>query len=315
MKVVALAGGVGGAKLANGLSKILPAEDLTVIVNTGDDFIFHGLNVSPDVDTVLYTLAGINNPVTGWGRIGETWNTLEELRRLGGEEWFNVGDKDLALHLTRTRQLREGKTLTEVTRYLCSKLGVNIQILPMTNSPVRTKILTDSSGLLDFQEYFVKFKFEPEIKGIFFDGIENAEITPEISSALSSAELVVICPSNPFVSIQPILSVPDMVDLVRNKPCLAVSPIIKGNAIKGPAAKMFRELGLHPGPESIAEFYEGIINGLIYDNLDADLQCDFHRWGIIPLQADTVMVDETTQKSLAAVVIQFGRNLIKDFST
>lgn len=314
MKVVALAGGVGGAKLANGLSKALPAEDLTIIVNTGDDFIFHGLHVSPDLDTVLYTLAGMNNPVTGWGRIGETWNTLEELQRINGEEWFNVGDKDLALHLTRTQLLQEGKTLTDATLYLCAQLGVHTHILPMTNAPVRTKILTDSLGLLEFQEYFVKYKFEPEIKGIFFEGIENAEMTPEISAAISFSDLVVICPSNPFVSIQPILSVPGMFDLIRNKTSLAVSPIIKGNALKGPAAKMFRELGLQPGPEAIAEFYEGIIKGLVYDIQDANLQCDFDRWGIIPMQADTVMIDEETQKSLAATVIQFGRKLIKDFS-
>lgn len=312
MKVVALAGGVGGAKLVNGLSKVIPGKDLSVIVNTGDDFLFHGLYVCPDLDTVLYTLAGINNPITGWGRNCETWHVLEELRKINEDVWFNIGDKDLSIHLERTRRLATGSTLTEVTRFLIEKFQVCCQVIPMTNTPVRTKVNTRELGRLDFQEYFVKHKFQPVLKSIEFENIENATLSPEVSNSINQADLVVICPSNPFVSIAPILKIPGILPLINNKTTVAVSPLIEGKAIRGPAAKMFKELGIEPGPMAVAEFYKDILNGLVYDEKDGDLTIELHRWGIISLAANTRMIDEECQVKLAEVVCQFGKLLMKD---
>ena len=215
MKVTALAGGVGGARLANGLFKILSADQLSVIVNTGDDFIHSGLYICPDIDTVTYTLAGINNPVTGWGLRDETWNVHDELAKLGSELWFKLGDRDLATHLERTRLLSEGQNLTDITKHFTENRKVNCEILPMTNSPVRTMLKTLNLGVLPFQEYFVKHRFEPVISSILFDGINDAVLTDAVSDALTSCDLIVICPSNPLVSVYPILAVPGVEELIQ----------------------------------------------------------------------------------------------------
>ena len=206
MKIVALAGGVGGAKLAHGLAQILPPEDLTVIVNTGDDFEHYGLYISPDLDTVCYTLAGLANPKTGWGRKNETWQAIENAKVLGGPDWFNLGDQDLGTHLERTRRMKAGQTLSQITRDFCKAWGIGPTVLPMSDQPVRTIVETDE-GELAFQEYFVHRRCEPKVKGFRFEGIDTAEAAPGALEAIEAADAVVICPSNPWVSIDPILAV------------------------------------------------------------------------------------------------------------
>lgn len=229
MKIVAFAGGVGGAKLAHGLAKILSPEELTVIVNTGDDFEHLGLSISPDLDTVCYTLAGLANPETGWGRVGETWNAFDNIEKLGGPAWFRLGDQDLATHLERTRRLKEGQPLSQITRDFCSAWGVQHTVLPMSDSPVRTMVDSDE-GELAFQEYFVHRRCEPRVKGFRFDGVKSAEPAPGVAEALKSADAVVFCPSNPWVSIDPILSILSMngIEWNKGKQVVAVSPIIGG---------------------------------------------------------------------------------------
>lgn len=309
MKIAALAGGVGGAKLANGLSKILPPEDLTVIVNTGDDFVHLGLYICPDIDTVTYTLAGINNLVSGWGRENETWEVHLERERNGFPVWFRLGDKDLALHLERTRLIEGGRSLTEITQKLTKALGVTHKILPMTNSIVRTMVITQEMGKLPFQEYFVKYRFQPRITSIQFEGIENAEISQEVAEALITCDAVVICPSNPFVSINPILSIPGFREFLKKKPVVAISPIIGGSAVKGPAAKMFSELGITPSSANVANFFRELIKGFVYDKIDQLDEKVISQWGIISLITDILMVDTHSQKRLAMEVLRFCSSL------
>lgn len=311
MKIAALAGGVGGAKLANGLSKILPPENLTIIVNTGDDFVHLGLTICPDLDTVTYTLAGINNPVTGWGRENETWEVHSERERNGYPVWFRLGDKDLALHLERTRLVEEGRSLTEITQRLAHSLGVSHAILPMTNSTVSTMVNTREMGKLPFQEYFVKYRFQPQITSIQFDGIQNAEISREVAETLLTCDAVIICPSNPFVSINPILSIPGFKKFIEKKLVVAVSPIIGGSAVKGPAAKMFKELGITPSSANVANFYHDLIRGFVYDKIDQLDEKVISQWGIISLVTDTLMIDAHSQIRLAGEVINFCSNLME----
>jgi LPPG:FO 2-phospho-L-lactate transferase len=311
MKIVALAGGVGGAKLANGLSKLLPPDELTVIVNTGDDFVHLGLYICPDIDTVAYTLAGVNNPITGWGRENETWEVHLERERNGFPVWFRLGDKDLALHLERTRLSEAGRSLTEITQKLTQALGVTHTILPMTNSIVRTMVNTQEMGKLPFQEYFVKYRFQPQITSIEFEGIENANISQEVSEALFTCDAVIICPSNPFVSINPILSILGFRDMLKKKTVVAVSPIIGGLAVKGPAAKMFTELGIIPSSANVANFYRDVINGFVYDKIDQLDEKVINQWGIISLVTDTLMIDTYSQKRLAMEVINFCSSLME----
>jgi len=311
MKVIALAGGVGGAKLANGLTKILPAGDLTVIVNTGDDFRYSGLYICPDLDTVTYTLAGLNNPVTGWGRKDETWKVNDEREIRGYPSWFHLGDKDLSLHMERTRLIEEGYSLTEITQYFTKVFQISQNILPMTNSSVRTMVNTKEMGQLGFQEYFVKHKFQPQMTSIELDGIHSATLSDEVKAALKSCDLVIICPSNPFVSIYPIISVPGLQNLLKDKPTLAVSPIIGGKAVKGPAAKMFSELNMTPTSFNVAKFYRGLIQGFVLDHSDeADINV-IDQWGIISMVTDTLMVDMDMQTKLAKQVINFGCTLAR----
>ncbi len=269
--VVALCGGVGGAKLAHGLTLALQPQELSVIVNTGDDFEHMGLSIAPDLDSVMYALAGLSDPVRGWGRRDETWTFMEALKGLGGETWFQLGDADLAMHVQRSRLLARGASLSEVTGELCRALGIAVRVLPMSDDPVRTRVLT-AQGWLDFQEYFVREQCRPAVREIMFDGAASARAQPEALAALKRPDLrtIVICPSNPFVSIGPILAVPDIHAAIQESdaPVIAVTPIIGGKAIKGPAARMLAELGLEVSAAAVARRYAGIIDGFVIDQED-----------------------------------------------
>ena len=270
--VVALCGGIGGAKLALGLSRVLAPEDLFVVVNTGDDFEHLGLHISPDLDTVMYTLAGEDNPETGWGRRDETWSFMAALGGLGGETWFRLGDRDLATHVERTRRLRAGERLSDVTAGFCRRMGVRPSVLPMSDDVVRTRVRTDE-GWIDFQDYFVHLRCEPRVRELAFAGAEHARAQPAFVAALQSERLraVVICPSNPFISIGPILALPGLRAVLEScrAPVVAVSPIIGGRAVKGPTAKMMAELGLEPSAAAIARHYGTLLDGYVIDHADA----------------------------------------------
>ena len=267
---VALSGGIGGAKLALGLARLL-GERLTVIVNTGDDFEHLGLTISPDVDTTLYTLAGVANPETGWGRRDETWSFMKAVAELGGPTWFKLGDRDLAVHVERTRRLRAGETLTSVTAHLAARLGVAARVLPMSDEPVRTAVETET-GTLAFQDYFAREQCRPAVRRIRYDGAETARPTVQIEAALSAPTLagIIICPSNPWLSVDPILAVPGMREAIRasSAPVIAVSPIIGGKAVKGPTAKIMAELGLAVDVASIARHYGDLLDALVVDAAD-----------------------------------------------
>ena len=269
--IIALSGGVGGAKLALGLSRILPPQDLLVVVNTGDDFEHWGLAISPDIDTVVYTLAGLANREVGWGRADETWSCMETLAAIGGETWFKLGDRDLAVHIERTRRLRLGELLSAITADLCARLGVGPRVVPMSDDPVRTRLLTDT-GWLDFQEYFVRNRCEPVVRELRFHGAETARPHPDFMAALADPvlEAVVICPSNPFISVEPILAVPGVRAALAHcaAPVIAVSPIIAGRAVKGPTAKMMTELGLDPTAGTVAQRYSDLLDGYVIDHAD-----------------------------------------------
>lgn len=305
MKITALAGGVGGAKLADGLAQVLPPEDLTVIVNTGDDFEHLGMTICPDLDTVCYTLAGIANPETGWGRVGETWAAMENLETLGGPNWFRLGDRDLATHLERTRRLRAGQTLSEVTAAFCGAWGVQAAVLPMSDDRVPTIVISEE-GELPFQEYFVARRCEPKVSGFRFEGIAEARPAPGVLEAIREAEAVVICPSNPWVSVDPILSVPGVRAALAGKPVAAVSPIIGGKTVKGPAAKMYAELGLTPSALAVAEHYGDLLAGFVLDKVDEHLT---KRLGLNALVTDTMMEDREERVRLAKEVLSFTRDL------
>jgi LPPG:FO 2-phospho-L-lactate transferase len=274
VSVVALSGGVGGAKLALGLSRVLPPEELIVVCNTGDDFEHLGLCISPDIDTVMYTLAGLANQELGWGRGDETWSFMETLGALGGETWFRLGDRDLAVHVERTRRLRAGKMLTAITADLCVRLGVAPRVLPMSDDPVRTRVRTDE-GWIDFQDYFVRRRCEPVVHELAFHGATEARAQPDFLAALAAPALkaVVICPSNPFISIDPILALPALRQALAAcaAPVVAVSPIIAGRAVKGPTAKMMTELGLRVDPLTVAAHYGGLIDGYVMDEADSQM--------------------------------------------
>jgi LPPG:FO 2-phospho-L-lactate transferase len=305
MNVVALAGGVGGAKLAHGLAMVLGPQELTVVVNTGDDFEYLGFHISPDLDTVMYTLAGLANPETGWGLAGESWNFLEALNRLGGDTWFQLGDRDLATHVERSRRLWAGATLTEVTAGLCAALGVGPRVLPMTDDVLQTRVQT-SEGELDFQEYFVRQQYRPRVTGFRFAGLESATATDQVLAALASAEHVVFCPSNPFVSLDPILSLPRVRESLASKPVVAVSPIVGGRAIKGPAAKMLAELGLETSPVAVARHYADLLHGFVMDTLDESLAPEVREAGPRVLVTNTIMKTLADRARLAGEVLKFG---------
>jgi LPPG:FO 2-phospho-L-lactate transferase len=300
MKIVAFAGGVGGAKMAHGLAEHLSPGELTVIVNTGDDFEHLGLSISPDLDTVCYTLAGLANFETGWGRANETWNTITNVEKLGGPNWFRLGDQDIATHLERTRRLKEGQRLSQITREFSQAWGIKHTILPMSDTPVRTIVDTDQ-GELAFQEYFVHRRCEPRVKGFRFDGIDSAAPAPGVLEAIEKADAVIFCPSNPWVSIDPILKVVKEI----KKPIVAISPIIGGKTVKGPAAKMYAELGIEPSALAVAEHYRHLLNGYVLDHVDAQLEEQVNRLHIKTLVTDTLMNHLTDRARLANDVLHF----------
>ncbi len=309
MKIVALAGGVGGAKLADGLAQALPPSDLTVIVNTGDDFEHLGLHISPDLDTVCYTLAGLANPVTGWGRADETFHALEAVRQLGGPGWFALGDRDLGTHLERTRRRRQGDRLSEITRDFCRAWGVEVRVLPMSDDPVPTIVHT-TEGDLPFQEYFVLRQAMPTVRGFTFLGAENARPAPGVLEALQRAEAVIFCPSNPWVSLDPILAIPGVRAAAAARPLVAVSPIIGGQTVKGPAAKMYAEMGIQPSALAVARHYHDLLDGFVLDTVDAEQAADIRSLGIRPLVAPTWMRSRADRKALAQAVLNFVQTFI-----
>jgi LPPG:FO 2-phospho-L-lactate transferase len=309
MKIVALAGGVGGAKMADGLAQVLPAADLTVIVNTADDFEHFGLSISPDLDTVCYTLAGLANPETGWGRADETQNALRAVETLCGPSWFALGDRDLGTHLERTRRLQAGDSLSAITADFCRAWGIQPRVLPMSDQPVRTMVDTDE-GNLPFQEYFVARRCEPQVRGFRFYGVESAQPAPGVLDAIALADLIVICPSNPWVSIAPILAVPGIGEALAKKNIIAISPIIGGKALKGPAAKMFSELGIEPSALAVAQYYKALIRGFVFDEVDSAYSTDIRELGIMPLVAATIMQDRADRARLAGQIIEFGSSLL-----
>jgi LPPG:FO 2-phospho-L-lactate transferase len=302
--VVALCGGVGGAKLAHGLTLALPAEALSIIVNTGDDFTHLGLHIAPDLDSVTYALAGLSDPVRGWGRREETWTFMKALQELKGETWFQLGDGDLALHVVRSSRLARGDSLSEVTSHICSNLGITARLLPMSDDPVRTRVLSED-GWLDFQEYFVHRQCRPVVREFKFDGAGRARAQPEALAALSRPDLraIIICPSNPFVSIEPILAVPGFRAALRDSgaPVIAVTPIINGKAIKGPAAKMMNELGFDVSGAAVAQRYAGLIDGFVFDHTDAQPN---PQPGVTFFSARTLMTSTEDRVHLARVVLR-----------
>jgi LPPG:FO 2-phospho-L-lactate transferase len=311
MKVAALAGGVGGAKLADGLARCLPPENLTIIVNTGDDFEHFGLKVCPDLDTVCYTLAGLANPENGWGRAVESWSALEEINRLGGPTWFRLGDRDLGLHLERTRCLRQGETLSQITSKVCLLWGIHLKVIPMSDDSIPTSVYTMDEGELPFQEYFVHHQCRPRVTGFRYNNVENAHPAPGVLEALEKADLVVICPSNPWVSVNPILAVPGIQTALENQRVVAVSPIIGGKTVKGPAAKMYAELGIEPSALSVARQYGDLLAGFVLDEVDRELMDAVFALGIQPLAIDTLMKTPADRQRLALQVLDFGSNLEK----
>lgn len=304
-RVLALAGGVGGAKLALGLSAVLPADALTVAVNTADDFEHLGLSISPDLDTVMYTLSGLANPETGWGRRDESWNAMAALEQLGGETWFRLGDRDLATHIERTRRLHAGETLSAVTCDLAQRLGIKCAIVPMTDNPVRTVVTTDQ-GDLAFQDWFVRLRCEPAVRRIRFAGADKARANPALLDMVKLRG-VVFCPSNPFVSVAPILAIPGVRMTLQQTGVsrVAVTPIVGGQAIKGPAAKMLAELGHDVSALGVARYYKGLIDGFVLDQADASLKTEIEGLGIKVHVADTMMHTDDDKRRLAAATLEF----------
>ena len=310
--VLALSGGVGGAKLALGLSRVLPDEELRVVANTGDDFEHLGLTICPDIDTLTYALAGVDNPATGWGRRDETWNFMAALAEIGGETWFRLGDQDLATHVERTRRLRAGETLSAITDDHRRRLGIAARILPMSDDPVRTRVRTAEQGWLDFQDYFVRRQAGPTVRELDFAGAATARAHPEFLGALADPALrgVVICPSNPFISIGPILAVPGVRDALAacRAPVVAVSPIIGGAAVKGPTAKMFAELGLGtPTAAGVAAHYGDLLDGYVMDAVDAEEAARIR--GPRVALAQTLMKTLDDREALARMVLDFADSL------
>lgn len=304
-KVVLLAGGVGGAKLADGLARLLPAENLTIIVNTGDDFGHLGLTVCPDLDTVMYRLAGVANDETGWGRAQESWRTMGVVADLGGPDWFRLGDLDLGVHLTRTDLLQKGQTLTAVTQQLCQKLGIKATVLPMSNQPAPTKIQSGET-IYPFQEWFVKERWQPPVDKIVLP--EDARATAMVSKALEAADIVCIAPSNPFVSIDPILNVYPIRAMLSDLPrvVLAMSPIVGGDAVKGPAAKMMREKGMAVSATAVSEYYGDLLDGFVYDVQD---EGQMDGIDLATLCTNTMMFTAQDRQRLAQEVLTFAFDL------
>ena len=309
-KYLALSGGVGGAKLALGLSHVLNTEQLLIVVNTGDDFQHLGLLVSPDIDTLIYTLSGLSNRELGWGRQDESWNFMQACEELGMDTWFRLGDKDLAVHLFRTQGLAQGLTLSEVTRELCKRFNINFQIVPMSDDSINTFVDT-TMGTLPFQEYFVKHRCEPEVIELEYRGVDNAQMSFSFEKSLddSALQAVIICPSNPFLSVQPILSIPNVRKKLKEirQPVVIVSPIVEGQAIKGPTGKMMKEMGFDCNVSGIVDFYADIADGIVIDNKDSIYAERIESRGIKVHTSNIVMQSLQERINLAKEVIQFSK--------
>ncbi len=310
VKVVALAGGVGGAKLADGLYRVLPPDTLTVIGNTADDLELFGLHISPDLDTVMYTLAGLANPATGWGVVGDTFTTLGMLERYGEDAWFRLGDADFATHLRRTAGMRAGQRLTEVTASLTAPLGIRARLLPMCDERVATEIETPE-GWRDFQDYFVRRRHEDRVTQVRFAGIEQARMTPETADALAAADFIIFCPSNPLVSVGPILAVPGLRDALVVSPAIkiAVSPIVGGKALKGPADRMLAERGIEVSAYGVATGYVGLLDAMMIDLLDTADAPRIEGLGMAVQAAQTVMHNDEDRQQLARAALAFAATL------
>ena len=307
--IVTLAGGVGAARFLKGLRLVKPPSELVAIVNTGDDTVLHGLHISPDLDTVMYSLAGADNPETGWGLAGETWQAMTALERLGGPTWFSLGDKDLATHLYRTGRLAEGGSLSQITQELCAGFGVEITLLPMSDQPVRTLVtLADSGQEVGFQEYFVALRHEVPIDGLRFEGAATSTPAPGVLAALAEASTIIIAPSNPLVSLGPLWSVPGLADAVkaRRSNVVAVSPIVDGAALKGPAARMLTELGHEASVVGVAKLYKDLAAVLVIDHADAHLASQVEAAGMRCVVTDTIMSSPEVSAALASTVLECG---------
>ena len=311
MNVCALAGGVGGAKLAGGLQDVLPPGELSMVVNTADDFDLWGLHICPDLDTVMYTLAGISNPETGWGIVDESFETLNMLERYGEETWFRLGDRDLATHILRTSRMHSGETLTEVTAGLCAVLGVDSAVLPMSDDPVFT-VLETAEGRLEFQEYFVRRGQRDEVLAIELRGIQDARPTERVLAAISGADAIVLCPSNPVVSVGPILALPGMKDALTSSsaPKVAVSPIVGGRALKGPADRMLASLGYEVSAAGVARMYAGLVGGMVIDRTDEEERAGIEALGMRVLVTQSVMRDAEDRARLASETLEFSAGLV-----
>ncbi|MEW8190999.1 MAG: 2-phospho-L-lactate transferase [Candidatus Thiodiazotropha endolucinida] len=312
-KYLALCGGVGGAKLALGLSRVLEPGCLTIVVNTGDDFEHLGLLICPDIDTVTYTLSGVVESRQGWGRADENWNVLDQVERLGGETWFRLGDKDIALHLVRRSLLAQGLSLSEVTARIARSLAIDHAIIPMSDDPIRTEVVVDG-GVMSFQHYFVKQRCQPRIVGIRYAGVEKATASSGFIDALNDKELagVIICPSNPFLSIDPLLALPGVSELLRtlSVPVVAVSPIVGGQAIKGPTVKIMQELDIPVTQEAIVDHYQGLISGLMIDSVDKAAASVLNT-RLAVYTSDTVMTTTAQKVGLANQCLAFIDSLDK----
>ncbi len=308
--ILALSGGVGGAKLAAGLAAVLPPERLTIAVNTGDDFEHLGLTICPDIDSVVYALAGLNDTQRGWGVVDESWRTMERLGALGEASWFNLGDRDMAMHLARSWRLRAGESLSDVTHRLAGALGIHHRVVPMSDAPLRTQVQTEE-GWLDFQHYFVREQCRPVAKAIRFAGAPGAAMSPGLAQALARPDLaaVILCPSNPFLSVDPILAVDGVREALaaRDVPFVAVSPLVGGQSLKGPLGKLLGELGRENSNRAIAEHYQGLIDHLIIDQADADDAEGLRAMGICATVTGTVMYEAADRERLASVALSAAR--------
>ena len=311
MNVCALAGGVGGAKLAGGLQDVLPPGELSLVVNTADDFDLWGLHICPDLDTVMYTLAGISNPETGWGIVDESFETLNMLERYGEETWFRLGDRDLATHIHITSRMHSGETLTEVTAGLCAVLGVDSAVLPMSDDPVFT-VLETAEGRLEFQEYFVRRGQRDEVLAIELRGIQDARPTERVLAAIRGADAIVLCPSNPVVSVGPILALPGMTEALASSsaPKVAVSPIVGGRALKGPADRMLASLGYEVSAAGVARMYAGLVGGMVIDRTDEEERAGIGALGMRVLVTQSVMRDAEDRARLASETLEFSAGLV-----
>jgi LPPG:FO 2-phospho-L-lactate transferase len=303
--IVALAGGVGAARLLRGMVEVVPPGDITAIVNTGDDTVLHGLHIAPDLDTVMYTLADAINTETGWGLAGETWRVMESLRRLGGVTWFNLGDQDLATHCYRTQRLSEGATLGVVTAELARSWGLGIRLVPVTDDPLRTRLQLIDGPEVGFQEYFVRLRHDVPVSGVRFEGAEQARPGPGVLEALRAADSIVVCPSNPVVSIGPLLAVPGMEEQLEGARdrIVGVSPIIAGAALKGPADRLLREMGFESSVVGVARWYASWMGTLVIDEADADLAGAVEAEGVRCVVAPTVMSSVDRSAALSRRVL------------